>query len=97
MMRKTIKMADIAQAEFDGPTHIDGSDLFRASGLFDIRLTWDADGPEMGVMGPNGEGLCVLEEDGTEMDPEEVQALIWERLETFDEVIERLAGPLPDL
>jgi hypothetical protein len=29
------------------------------------------------------------------MGDEAVSALLWERLESFDEVIERLAGPLP--
>lgn len=96
-MRKTVTRADVAQAELEGPTRMDGFDLFRAKDLFDIRLTWDADGPEMGIRGPEGETIYVLEEDGTEVNPEEVQVLIWERLETFDEVIEGLAGPLPDL
>jgi len=94
-MRETITRAEFASGELEAPTRVNGEDRLRAGDLFEIRLTGPHDCPELVLARPDGVLLRVVEEDGSDLDPEEVQVLLWERLEVFDEVIERLAGPLP--
>jgi hypothetical protein len=82
-------------ADLDGPLRVEGEDRFRSGDLFEIRLTGQQDCPDLVLTRPDGRPLQVAEEDGSRLGEEEVQVLLWERLEGFDEVIERLSGPLP--
>jgi hypothetical protein len=94
-MREKITREALLSAEIEGPFRVAGEDRFRAEKLFEIRLTGREDCPDLVLSGPDGGAIRVVDEDGTELGEEEVQVLLWERLEGFDEVIERLTGPLP--
>ncbi len=93
-----ISRASLLEAELSGPTPEGDADLFRSDRGFEVLLR-ELDGfPVLEIRGSGGAPVRVVDEEGgTRLDEEEVSVLLWERLEEFDAVIERLAGPLPDL
>lgn len=94
---RDIRRSTLAESELSGPIAEGGADLFRSDGGFEVLLKEEGGFPSLELRGSDGSGLRVIaDEDGSPLDEEEVSTLLWERLETFDAVIERLAGPLPD-
>ena len=92
-----ISRSEISGAELSGPFGQGDADLFRSESGFEILLKEEDGFPSLELRGANGAGLRVIDdEDGSVLDEETVSTILWERLETFDAVIERLAGPLPD-
>lgn len=95
-MRETMTRAQLAGADLTGPEPGGEGDLYRSE-RFEILIRMVGDMPDPILRMNGSEEVRILEEDGTELDPEEVSVLIWERLEGFDAVIELLTGPLPEV
>jgi hypothetical protein len=93
---KHIPLSDISSADLTGPHPGPEGDLFRSDRGFEVLLRDHGSFPELELRASGGTGVRVLDEDGAEVGEEALSTLLWERLESFDEVIERLAGPLPD-
>lgn len=93
---RPLNMTELRSAELHGPFADDAGDLFRSE-TFDILLTEEEGFPTARLRAPDGVPVRVVDETGSEVDEEELSTLLWERLEVFDEVIERLAGPIPEL
>jgi hypothetical protein len=93
---RDVTRAELAGAELSGPFPEAGADLFRTDAGFEVLLR-EVDGfPVLELRGSDGGQVRAVEaEGGPRMGDEAVSVLLWERLENFDEVIERLAGPLP--
>jgi hypothetical protein len=89
-----LNITELRSAEIHGPIPDDAGDLFRSE-VFEILLTEGEGFPTARLRGPDGAPVRVVDETGSEVDEEELSTLLWERLEVFDEVIERLAGPIP--
>lgn len=94
---RDISRAALLEAELSGPTPEGEADLFRSDRGFQVLLR-ELDGfPVLEVRGSDGDQIRVVDEEGgLRLDDEEVSTLLWEKLESFDAVIERLAGPLSD-
>lgn len=89
-----IDLTELRSADLTGPELTEEGDLFR-SDRFELILK-EVDGfPQITLRTRSGEVLQVLDEEGAELGEEDLSTLLWERLEVFDEVIERLAGPMP--
>ena len=88
-----ISRSAIAGAELIGPEVTEKGDVFRSPGHFEILLG-ERDGlPFVELRSPGGEILRVVgDHDKEPLDEVEVDRMLWERLEEFDHVIERLAG-----
>jgi hypothetical protein len=94
---RDIRKSTLAESELSGPFPEGGADLFRSESGFEILLKEEDGFPSLELRGVDGAGLRVIdEEDGSVLNEETVSTILWERLETFDAVIDRLAGPLPD-
>jgi hypothetical protein len=94
---RDIRRSTLTESELSDPVAEGGADLFRSDGGFEILLKEEGRFPTLELRGCDGAELRVIEdEDGSALDEETVSTLLWERLETFDAVIDRLAGPLPD-
>jgi hypothetical protein len=90
----SIQLTELRSGDLTGPVMTQEGDLFR-SHQFEILLS-DSEGfPQVTLRSPSGEALQVIDEEGAALGEEDLSTLLWERLEGFDEVIERLAGPLP--
>ena len=94
-MRK-ITRADIAEADFQDPETTGEGDLFRSDKGIEILLIEEDGFPLVEVRDEGGAPICVLEE-GVPMEDDALSVLLWERIETFDAVIDRLAGPMPEV
>jgi hypothetical protein len=94
---RDISRASLLEAELSGPTPEGDADLFGSDRGFQVLLR-EIDGfPVLEIRGADGDPVRVVDEEGgTRLDDEEVSVPLWERLERFDAVIERLAGPFPD-
>ena len=90
----SIQLTELQSADLTGPVPSEEGDLFR-SYRFDIVLTEATGFPQVTLQSPAGDALRVVDQEGDELEEEALNTLLWERLEVFDEVIERLAGPLP--
>ena len=94
---RDISRAALLEAELSELTPEGDVDLFGSDRGFQVLLR-EIDGfPVLEVRGTDGDPVRVVDEEGgTRLDDEEVSTLLWEKLEGFDVVIERLAGPLSD-
>lgn len=93
---RRITRAELATTDLAGPVRTPEGDLFSSDLGLEILLREEDGFPIASLRGADG-GEVLVEEEGAPMDPEALSALLWERLEAFDEVIERLAGPLPEI
>jgi hypothetical protein len=93
---RLLNMTELRSAELNGPFQDEDGDLFRSE-TFDILLTEEEGFLTARLRAPDGAPVRVVDETGSEVDEEALSTLLWERLEVFDEVIERLAGPIPEL
>ncbi len=93
---RRITRAELATTDLAGPVRTPEGDLFSSDLGLEILLREEDGFPIASLRGADG-GEVLVEEEGAPMDPEALSALLWERLEEFDEVMERLAGPLPEV
>jgi len=89
--------ADLAATDLNGPERTPEGDLFRSDLGVEILLSEATGFPRLTLRAADGAAVRVTDADGSALDEEALGALLWERLEAFDEVIERLAGPLPEV
>lgn len=92
-----ITREELAGADLTGPDRTPEGDLFRSDVGVEVLLS-EVDGfPTLSLRTREGAGVIVMDEEGAPLDEEALGALLWERLEAFDEVIDLLAGPLPEV
>jgi len=95
-MRETVTRVELADMALEGPIVTPDGDVFRSLTGIEILLSEADNNPTLSLRRSGGSRLEIVEEDGTGMDPEESEALLWEILEDFDDVMERLSGPIPE-
>lgn len=94
---RIITREELARADLTGPSRTAEGDLFQADIGVEVLLSDENGFPVLTLREADGAGVIITGEDGAPLEEEAVSTLLWERLETFDEVIERLAGPLPEV